>query len=84
MEFKIKCADFWKTFDVLYKVHIPTSYKLEHTSDTINKYPDVLHNLGLYLLDVINERPDPYSSWYYRFKVINNKRWVYTKIKYGI
>ena len=87
MVFKIKCTEFWNRFDHLYKPKLPKHYKLEYTSDTIQQYPEIACNLGLIFNDTIcwkaHTKPEPLSS-YYVFNIIDEKKWLFSKLKYSL
>ena len=87
MVFKIKCTEFWKRFDHLYKPELPKRYKLEYISDTIQQYPEIVRNLGLIFNDTIcwkeHTKPEPLSS-YYIFNIIDEKKWLFSKLKYSL
>ena len=87
MVFKIKCTEFWNRFNHLYKPKLPKHYKLEYISDTIKHYPEITRNLGLIFNDTIcwkaHTKTEPLSS-YYIFNIIDEKKWIFTKLKYGI
>lgn len=79
MEFKINTNDFWRTFNFLYQLKVPTGFDLSLSAHTIRCYPEIIHELGLKLDDVVFGP----GSHYYSFKIVDRKKWAIARLKYG-
>lgn len=70
----IGIADFWLKLEKLFK-HLPSnSYILANVQE-------IHSTVGLFFMEVI--RVEGYGH-YYRFEVIDDKKWLIAKLKYGI